>query len=189
MRRRFRCLLLLTFLLLGWSAASAVPIYSSIFVFGDSLSDGGNAFLRTGGLYPPAPYVQRISNGPVAVEYLAARLGVPPAPSLAGGTHYAVGGAAATQVPIPGGGGAMTDHCATVAYPPLAAFYAGTEIEAQVAATADVVGVVGVPAAAAGPCLLPQRRHGGSHPSKPERPLLGARQDARPRLNAEGGGR
>ena len=63
------------------------------------------------------PYAQRISNGPVAVEYLAGRLGVPLAPSLAGGTNYAVGGAATGQVPIPGGGGATTDKCGTLEYP------------------------------------------------------------------------
>ncbi len=38
----------------------------------------------------------RYSNGPVWVDYLAAKLGVPdPQPSLAGGTNYAYGGATA----------------------------------------------------------------------------------------------
>jgi phospholipase/lecithinase/hemolysin len=114
----------------------AGPIYGSMFVFGDSLSDGGNAFLRTGGLYPPPPYAQRISNGPVAVEYLATSLAVPLTPSLAGGTNYAMGGAATTQVPIPGGGGATTDNYATIEYPSVAPLFEGTGIEAQVAAFA-----------------------------------------------------
>jgi len=70
MHRHLPCVLLLTLLLVGSSAATAGPVYSSLFVFGDSLSDGGNAFLRTGGLFPPPPYAQRISNGPVAVEYI-----------------------------------------------------------------------------------------------------------------------
>jgi len=136
MHRRFPCALLLVILLLGPSVATADPFYSSMFVFGDSLSDGGNAFLRTGGLYPPPPYAQRISNGPVAVEYLAALLGIPLTPSLAGGTNYAVGGAATTQVPIPGGGGATTDNYATIEYPAVAPLFEGTGIEAQVAAFA-----------------------------------------------------
>jgi phospholipase/lecithinase/hemolysin len=66
--------------------------YTSITVFGDSLSDGGNDFLYTGG-FPPAPYAQRFTNGPTAVENLAAGLGLPLSPSLAGGSNYAYGGA------------------------------------------------------------------------------------------------
>jgi phospholipase/lecithinase/hemolysin len=112
--------------------ALAGPI-TNIYVFGDSLSDGGNAFLRTGGLYPPPPYAQRLSNGPVAVERLAVNLGVTLAPSLAGGTNYAVGGAATGEVEIPGGGGATTDNYATVAYPSVAPFFVGTGMDKQVA--------------------------------------------------------
>jgi phospholipase/lecithinase/hemolysin len=44
--------------------------------------------------FPPSPpYAQRLSNGPTAVEVLAADLGLPLAPSLAGGRDYAFGGA------------------------------------------------------------------------------------------------
>jgi hypothetical protein len=50
-------------------------MYAPMFVFGESLSDGGNAFLRTAGLFPPPPYAQRISNGPVAIAHLAGLLG------------------------------------------------------------------------------------------------------------------
>jgi Ca2+-binding RTX toxin-like protein len=47
---------------------------SEIFVFGDSLSDTGNSFEATKGLIPPAPYFNgRASNGPLALEILAAR--------------------------------------------------------------------------------------------------------------------
>jgi len=52
------------------AVASAGPI-TSLYVVGDSLSDSGNAFILTAG-FPPAPYAQRASNGPVAVERLAA---------------------------------------------------------------------------------------------------------------------
>lgn len=72
--------------------AFAAPI-TSIVVIGDSLSDGGNGFALTGGAFPPAPYQQRASNGPVAVEYMAQRLGVTLLPSALGGTNYAVLGA------------------------------------------------------------------------------------------------
>src|SRR4029453_871640 len=80
--------------------ALAAPI-TSLVVVGDSLSDDGNGVILTGGTFPPPPYDQRASNGPVAVEYLASALGVPLAPSAAGGTNYAVLGAATGAVEIP----------------------------------------------------------------------------------------
>ena len=67
--------------------------YTSIAVFGDSLSDGGNDFIYTGGIFPPPPYAQRFTNGPTAVENLAANLGLSLLPSESGGTNYAYGGA------------------------------------------------------------------------------------------------
>jgi outer membrane lipase/esterase len=113
--------------------AGPIPVVSAMYVFGDSLSDGGNGFLRSGGFFPPSPpYAGRFSNGPVAVERMAANLGVPLTPSLLGGTNYAVGGAATGQVPIPGGGGATTDNYITVAYPAVAAAYAGQGIDSEV---------------------------------------------------------
>jgi outer membrane lipase/esterase len=57
----------------------AAPAFDALVVFGDSLSDGGNA--------------GRFSNGPVWVEQLATRLGVALRPHRAGGTNFAVGGA------------------------------------------------------------------------------------------------
>jgi phospholipase/lecithinase/hemolysin len=78
---------------------------TSLFVFGDSLSDGGNSGLRTQQytnnpniVFPPPPYFNgQYSNGRVAVEYLWNRYnpGNPGGftPSLAGGTNYAIGGA------------------------------------------------------------------------------------------------
>jgi outer membrane lipase/esterase len=53
--------------------------FSGLVVFGDSLSDSGNA--------------GRFSNGPVWVEVIAERIGVELKPSRAGGSNYAVGGA------------------------------------------------------------------------------------------------
>lgn len=65
----------------------------AIYAFGDSLSDLGNAYIATGFTIPGAPYVNgQFSNGPIWLQTLAAGLGLPPlAPSLAGGTDYAVG--------------------------------------------------------------------------------------------------
>jgi phospholipase/lecithinase/hemolysin len=80
------------------SSLQAVPAlaYDTIYSFGDSLSDTGNAFLATGGTIPQSPpYANgRFSNGPIWVEDLSAALGLGPSvPALAGGTNYAVGGA------------------------------------------------------------------------------------------------
>jgi len=72
--------------------ANAGPI-TFLHVAGDSLSDQGNGFSLTGGAFPPLPYDQRATNGPVAVEYLANALGVPLDASAAGGTNHAVLGA------------------------------------------------------------------------------------------------
>jgi phospholipase/lecithinase/hemolysin len=48
------------------------PIKGELYVFGDSLSDSGNAFALTAGVVPPSPpYTERFSNGPVWTEYLA----------------------------------------------------------------------------------------------------------------------
>ncbi|MEM1172361.1 MAG: SGNH/GDSL hydrolase family protein [Cyanobacteria bacterium P01_H01_bin.35] len=66
-------------------------LFSDIYVFGDSLSDTGNAFAATGGLLPPSPpYFQgRTSNGPLWVETLAPQLAVTSDPNL----NFAVNGA------------------------------------------------------------------------------------------------
>ncbi len=85
------------------AANASLQTLSNLFVFGDSLSDGGNSAIvsqaATGGAYtyPPAPYYNgRYSNGPVAVEYLWNSYNPGNTsfkPSLAGGTNYAIGGA------------------------------------------------------------------------------------------------
>jgi|SoiMethySBSTD1v2_1073268.scaffolds.fasta_scaffold397039_2 phospholipase/lecithinase/hemolysin len=123
--------LLLLVMLLAPGVASAGPI-TSLYVFGDSLSDDGNAFLLTGG-FPPAPYAQRASNGPVAVERLAFDLGLTLAPAALGGTNYAVVGATTGPVLIPGSAPpAFVDNIATITYGQAA--LAGTSLLNQVAA-------------------------------------------------------
>jgi phospholipase/lecithinase/hemolysin len=73
--------------------------YSNIYVFGDSLSDNGN--LRA--IAPDQTYGDRFTNGPVAVEVLAAGLGFSLTPSLhllqtpPFGNNYAVAGAKAVD--------------------------------------------------------------------------------------------
>lgn len=70
-------------------------------VFGDSLSDNGNAFRTTGGLIPPSPpyFNGRFTNGPVWIEDLAARLNLTPTT-----VNFAFGGATSgtgNTLPIP----------------------------------------------------------------------------------------
>jgi phospholipase/lecithinase/hemolysin len=72
--------------------------FSSLFVFGDSLSDTGNVSILTGGAVPgiSQPYFNgRFSDGPIWVEGLATGLGLSgqAAPVFAGGNNYAFGGA------------------------------------------------------------------------------------------------
>ena len=76
-------------------AYAQAPSPDKIIVFGDSLSDTGNAFEATGHREPPSPpyFDGRFSNGPVWVEDFAARFGLKVDPALRGGTNYAVGGA------------------------------------------------------------------------------------------------
>lgn len=65
--------------LAGMPAAALPGPFSGLVVFGDSLSDMGNA--------------GRFSDGPVWVEHLAATFDLTLAPSGSGGSNYAVGGA------------------------------------------------------------------------------------------------
>jgi phospholipase/lecithinase/hemolysin len=65
--------------------------YSDIIVFGDSLSDVGNLYAIAEQAYPPEPFYWqgRVSNGPVWVEHLAARLSLESTRE----NNYAVAGA------------------------------------------------------------------------------------------------
>jgi phospholipase/lecithinase/hemolysin len=103
-----RGLLVTCFVLAASSTASRAGPVTQIVAFGDSLTDTGNVFAATGGLAPASPpyFAGRFSNGPVWVEQLAARLGVPdPGPALLGGTNYAFAGAetgGGFSTPVPG---------------------------------------------------------------------------------------
>ena len=62
-------------------ASVSIPVgaktYSEVVAFGDSLSDRGVFFALTGNRYPQPPYWQgRFSNGPAAIEVVAAGLGL-----------------------------------------------------------------------------------------------------------------
>src|SRR5580698_7941700 len=64
--------------------------FSSVVVYGDSLSDNGNLYSLIG--YPPPPYYNgRFSNGPVAAEQLATALGAPLFDFAVGGATSGVG--------------------------------------------------------------------------------------------------
>lgn len=112
-------------LLLGLGSPGYATTYDKLVVFGDSLSDGGNAFNMVNSPiypngFPPPPNNERNSNGLVAVEYLAQRLGVELLPSSEGGTNYAVSGAMTGQrtsvFPLPGGPLVTTENYADPVY-------------------------------------------------------------------------
>lgn len=81
------------------TASNAAPIFSDIYVIGDSLSDtGNNEIVAPGGDIPGTDFTYgdngRFANGPVWAEYLSDNLGLGPLkPSRAGGNNYAHGGA------------------------------------------------------------------------------------------------
>jgi len=93
-------LILLPILLFISFLAYADNTYSKVYIFGDSLSDTGNLASVIGGI-PDPYYNNRISNGPVAVETLAEKLGDTAQASLHllqlnVGHNYAVAGARAS---------------------------------------------------------------------------------------------
>jgi outer membrane lipase/esterase len=99
------------------SASPHAGACSSIYVFGDSVSDSGNVALAIGfpqgvpqsvsgnSYIPDYPYYPtgRFSNGPVWVEDFAALFGLAAAPSLLGGNNFAFAGArtGGPNVPAP----------------------------------------------------------------------------------------
>jgi phospholipase/lecithinase/hemolysin len=79
--------------LIALSGVAQAGAFTGIYVFGDSLSDPGNASALTGGAVPAGSL--RFSNGPTAAEQLAASLGLTATANYgpSAGTNYAVGGA------------------------------------------------------------------------------------------------
>lgn len=72
---------------------------SDLYIFGDSLSDTGNARLSTAGLYPDKNYHEgRFSNGPNYADQLAEKLATEIKPSRSFGSNYAFGGARSLEV-------------------------------------------------------------------------------------------
>jgi len=87
-------------------AQSAHAAFTSLNIFGDSLSDTGNVFVFSGGAQPPAgqPYFGGgFSNGPLWTDLLAVSLALPAGgnASLLGGTNYAWAGARTNGGSIP----------------------------------------------------------------------------------------
>jgi len=84
---------------------AAVPekaAFSTIYAFGDSLSDAGNDYLASFGILPASPYSDgRFTDGRVWVQDLAADLHLAlPQASLDGGNDFAYGGAEAGSEPL-----------------------------------------------------------------------------------------
>lgn len=88
----------------AFSASLSAQNFAQIYVFGDSLSDTGNVFNATGGLFPQSPpyFDGRLSNGPVWVEYLAPKLGANSTNFAYGGSSTGTGNAVLPDVPLPG---------------------------------------------------------------------------------------
>ncbi len=87
---------------LGSQGTSTGP-YSTLYAFGDSLSDAGNAYSVSLHTIPVSPPYSdgRFTNGPVWVQDLAASLNLPSVtPSLLGGTDFAYGDAETGATPL-----------------------------------------------------------------------------------------
>ena len=103
----------ITFLALAFTCACAsvvIPAHSapftSLVIFGDSLSDVGNIASSSFDIYPGKYYYEdRFSNGAVWVESLATGLGLPATKrsTLPGGDNFAYGGAQTTGTGFPEG--------------------------------------------------------------------------------------
>ncbi|MCX7512518.1 autotransporter domain-containing protein [Frateuria hangzhouensis] len=83
-----------------FSTAAAATDFSQVVVFGDSLSDAGNLSLSQGS---PVPLRFTTNPGTTTAENVATSLGFTLAPSVAGGTDFAFGGAGVVRgvAPVP----------------------------------------------------------------------------------------
>ena len=82
--------MLLTVILLTMTVVASAGNYAAVIVYGDSFSDNGNLFHAIG--IPKPPYWNgRYSNGPVAIEDLAASLNVPLLDDAWGGATTGIG--------------------------------------------------------------------------------------------------
>ncbi len=129
-RMQFACLAAALALLFGTTGFAAPGALREIIVFGHSHADNGNDHILSGGVVVPPPYFGgRFSNGPLWVERLAERLGIGhstegepvPAPSEAGGSNYAYGGAET--------GSGFSDACLGVGPTKVCAPNVGLQIE------------------------------------------------------------
>jgi outer membrane lipase/esterase len=92
-------------LCLGVAAASpALAGPTSIYAFGDSLTDTGNINASTFGMLPLSPpYASgKFSNGPLWIDHVTAAYGTQATPSLLGGNNFAYGGATTGGIVPPG---------------------------------------------------------------------------------------
>jgi phospholipase/lecithinase/hemolysin len=79
--------------LMATTSFARASSFSAVVVYGDSLSDNGNLYALDGGIDPLSPpyFMGRFSNGPVAVEQLAALVGAPLEDFAVGGATSGVG--------------------------------------------------------------------------------------------------
>src|ERR1022692_4940063 len=77
--------------LMAMTSIASASSFSSVIVYGHSLSDNGNLYFLTGIPTSPPYYNGRFSNGPVAAEQLAALLGIPLYDFAVGGATSGVG--------------------------------------------------------------------------------------------------
>lgn len=178
--------LVVLLLLFGLPASGAAATFTALYAFGDSLSDTGNIAIATGGAQPVSPPYdpQRFTNrAPVAVEVLAASLGLTVTPSLAGGTNFAFGGARTGLDAFPPG--LLTQvgfFMATVPTPDPDALYfvfaGGNDLRDAAANPPNAGAIVGGAVANIGVALDLLYGHGARHFFVPNLPNIGRTPEA-----------